>query len=452
MDLDRILNSPSVGAVEEQEWIHIGTSPMSELLEPDLTATSDSHGARSGPMLVHSSDGRSVPAHRLLSSVSGVNPLSPDTAQSRQAVILGIENLVQTVVEALLADEEKLSIRLSSKQGTIAGAPHASPGTIPGMSGQRDREISFPGGTPREAWRFTVVLRILELVHEALVNNSLTTKRDLFYKDPKLFLKQSVVDRYVDDIARTLQVQRHQLNVVAAAKGLVTGPLKILRANGTVLDCSTDDEGTLVPNQREIQSLDIGTIRWILVIEKEATFRALASKQFWSSLPIGNGLLVTAKGYPDISTRALLRTLSTCPPTDSSSPPPIYGLVDFDPDGLGILSTYKYGSIALAHENAHLVVPSLHWLGVRSSSIVELDALSGGRDIMSLSSRDRRKARGLLKNGILREEGEEAEWRRELQIMLMLNIKAEIQCLSDSVGGLEQWLGKEIMSQYLAGR
>ncbi len=140
-----------------------------------------------------------------------------------------------------------------------------------------------------------------------------------------------------------------------------------------------------------------------------------------------------------------------CTPTDESPTPPIYGLVDFDPDGLGILSTYKYGSLALAHENAHLVVPDLHWLGVRSSSIVDLDALSGGRDIMRLSLRDRRKARGLLKKDILQEAGHEPEWRRELQIMLMLNIKAEIQCLNDSEGGLERWLGNEITSQYLAG-
>lgn len=36
----------------------------------------------------------------------------------------------------------------------------------------------------------------------------------MFYRDPELFIKQSVVDRYVDDLAYTLGVERDALNVV----------------------------------------------------------------------------------------------------------------------------------------------------------------------------------------------------------------------------------------------
>jgi DNA topoisomerase VI subunit A len=38
--------------------------------------------------------------------------------------------------------------------------------------------------------------------------------RDIYYRDPELFVKQPVVDRYVDDIAYTLGVKRQALNVV----------------------------------------------------------------------------------------------------------------------------------------------------------------------------------------------------------------------------------------------
>ena len=38
--------------------------------------------------------------------------------------------------------------------------------------------------------------------------------RDIYYKDPALFLKQAVVDRYVDDVAYMFGVKRVQLNVV----------------------------------------------------------------------------------------------------------------------------------------------------------------------------------------------------------------------------------------------
>lgn len=36
----------------------------------------------------------------------------------------------------------------------------------------------------------------------------------MFYRDPELFMKQAVVDRYVDDLAYTLGVERDALNVV----------------------------------------------------------------------------------------------------------------------------------------------------------------------------------------------------------------------------------------------
>jgi meiotic recombination protein SPO11 len=44
-----------------------------------------------------------------------------------------------------------------------------------------------------------------------------SSSRDMYYRDPELFLKQSVVDRYVDDIAFNLGVKREALNVVSSS-------------------------------------------------------------------------------------------------------------------------------------------------------------------------------------------------------------------------------------------
>jgi meiotic recombination protein SPO11 len=70
-------------------------------------------------------------------------------------------------------------------------------------------------------------------------------------------MKQSVVDRCVDDLAYTFGVSRSQLNVVrhhsavpqdsvnfqtAAAKGLVAGNLTIRREEGTVLHLLNEKE------------------------------------------------------------------------------------------------------------------------------------------------------------------------------------------------------------------
>ena len=40
------------------------------------------------------------------------------------------------------------------------------------------------------------------------------SSRDIYYRDPELFIKQAVVDRCVDDLAYTLGVERDALNVV----------------------------------------------------------------------------------------------------------------------------------------------------------------------------------------------------------------------------------------------
>jgi hypothetical protein len=48
----------------------------------------------------------------------------------------------------------------------------------------------------------------------ASMTKELTTSSDIYYRHPDLFMKQSVVDRYIDDLACTFGVSRSQLNVV----------------------------------------------------------------------------------------------------------------------------------------------------------------------------------------------------------------------------------------------
>ena len=47
-----------------------------------------------------------------------------------------------------------------------------------------------------------------------MVMNIAETSSDIYYRHPDLFVKQPVVDRYVDDLACTFGVTRAQLNVV----------------------------------------------------------------------------------------------------------------------------------------------------------------------------------------------------------------------------------------------
>lgn len=65
----------------------------------------------------------------------------------------------------------------------------------------------------------------------------------------------------------------------------------------------------------------------------------------------------------------------------------LFALVDFDPHGVAIMRTYKYGSRRLGHENA--TIPSLRWLGIRSDDILNAADSDEGYGIsLSQSSQD----------------------------------------------------------------
>jgi meiotic recombination protein SPO11 len=137
----------------------------------------------------------------------------------------------------------------------------------------------------------------------------------------------------------------------------------------------------------------------------------------------------------------------------------MFVLVDLDPDGIAILSTYKYGSYRLAHEDvtldkvSRLSLPNIQWLGVKSCDIsrrpvgedsTEINSMPQFLGLMRLTTRDRIKAARMLEWDLCVEDGPEKNWRQELQKMLMLNVKAEMQVLDELPGGLVSWLSNEL--------
>ena len=109
------------------------------------------------------------------------------------------------------------------------------------------------------------------------------------------------------------------------------------------------------------------------------------------------------------------------------------------------MQTYRQGSIALAHESS-LTVPELKWLGLKLGDVVA--GMATEETLMPLSAIDR----GRIRASLVRQSGDTENVQREcpteLQNMLLLNVKAEIQLLDDRPGGLvrwlEQWIGNEL--------
>ncbi|KAG1735094.1 Spo11/DNA topoisomerase VI subunit A [Suillus paluster] len=269
----------------------------------------------------------------------------------------------------------------------------------------------------------------MDFAHQALVDNVPLTKRDMYYKDVPLFKAQGTVDRLVDDLAVTLGLERADLKIRAASKGLICGTgLTMHLLEGETITIN-DLEGTLIPTAETIERFELkGDISWILVVEKEAVFQTLCRFQFAShrSLP-GPGLIITGKGYPDVATRQLVKTLSDNLPEHI----PIIALVDGDAYGLDILSVYKYGSRNLRHENKKLAAKRIEWLGIWASEIadleVDLDAL------IPITPHDQKKARwALLPAMSLNNLITKCPHRKELTRMLHTRRKAEIEILSSS--------------------
>lgn len=254
--------------------------------------------------------------------------------------------------------------------------------------------LSFPGRLAAQAGKFAAFIKLLEIVHGCVSEERLMTKRDIYYQNVNVFRKQSTVDRLVDDLAATLKVKRSSLNVVAAGKGLVYGHLVVHMGNDETIDCRNNIAGTVIPLSLSIRRLDLAdTVRVILVVEKEAVFRTLldtTTESFKSQF-----IILTGKGYPDISTREFLVLLA------ERSELPIYCIMDFDPHGFDIAAVYKYGSASLQHEGTSLTTPRMNHLGVTATDLKDMinhhQVYGVEEGLLHLCNGDRKKTTALLK-------------------------------------------------------
>ena len=112
------------------------------------------------------------------------------------------------------------------------------------------------------------------------------------------------------------------------------------------------------------------------------------------------------------------------------------------------MQIYRLGSRALAHEQA-CSVPEMKWLGVNLDDM--LGGVSDDSAVLKLSSRDRDKARSTLGKLVMYEDRVQRECFAELQRMLVLNVKAEIQILEERQGGLDRWLEGKIRRELSFG-
>ncbi|KAM9065317.1 meiotic recombination protein SPO11 isoform 3-T3 [Sarcophilus harrisii] len=265
----------------------------------------------------------------------------------------------------------------------------------------------------QSAQRFALILKILSMIYKLVQSNTYATKRDIYYTDIQLFGNQSVVDNIINDISCMLKVPRRNLHILSTSKGLIAGNLSYIEEDGTKVNCTCGSTVVAVPSN--IQG--IRNAKFLLIVEKDATFQRLLDDNFCNKL--SPCIIITGKGVPDLNTRLLVKKLW------DTFHLPIFTLVDADPHGIEIMCIYKYGSMSMSFEAHNLTVPTIRWLGLLPSDIERLNIPRG--TLIPLTKRDQMKLDSILKRPYITSQ---PFWKKEMEIMAELKMKAEIQALT----------------------
>ncbi|KAG7658352.1 Spo11/DNA topoisomerase VI subunit A superfamily [Arabidopsis suecica] len=290
----------------------------------------------------------------------------------------------------------------------------------------------------KTAKAFVRVWKVMEICFQILLQEKRVTQRELFYKllcdSPDYFSSQIEVNRSVQDVVALLRCSRYSLGIMASSRGLVAGRLFLQEPGKEAVDCSAcGSSGFAITGDLNLLDNTImrTDARYIIIVEKHAIFHRLVEDRVFNHIPC---VFITAKGYPDIATRFFLHRMSTTFPDL-----PILALVDWNPAGLAILCTFKFGSIGMGLE-AYRYACNVKWIGLRGDdlNLIPEDSL------VPLKPKDSQIAKSLLSSKILQEN-----YRDELSLMVQTGKRAEIEALY--CHGYN-YLGKYIATKIVQGK
>ncbi|XP_074013577.1 meiotic recombination protein SPO11 [Numenius arquata] len=299
-------------------------------------------------------------------------------------VLEAIENVIEDVFKSL-AQKKAPVLTLANRSGwrNIEFKDSVGLQMIPHCTTRQIRS-----DCPRSASKFALLLKILSMIYKMVQTNTYATKRDIYYSDTLLFGSQSVVDNIINDISCMLKIPRRSLHVAV----------------------------TVPSNVQGIKNL-ISHAKFMLIVEKDATFQRLLDDDFCNKL--SPCIMITGRGVPDLNTRLLVRKLW------DTFQLPIFTLMDADPHGVEIMCIYKYGSVSMSFEAHHLTVPSIKWLGLLPSDLERLHIRKDA--LIPLTKRDQNKLASIQKRPYITCQ---PTWKKELEIMAASKLKAEIQVLT----------------------
>ncbi|XP_032758349.1 meiotic recombination protein SPO11 isoform X1 [Rattus rattus] len=344
---------------------------------------------------------------------AGETPARATRVPSSSEVLTSIENIIQDIIKSLARNEAPaftIDNRSSWENMTFEDAFGLQ--MRPQCTTRKIKSDSL-----RSVRKFALILKILSMIYKLIQSNTYATKRDIYYTESQLFRNQAAVDSIIDDISCMLKVPRRSLHVLSTSKGLIAGNLRYVEEDGTQVQCMCSATATAVPsNIQGMQNL-VTDAKFLLIVEKDATFQRLLDDNFCSRM--SPCIMVTGKGIPDLNTRLLVKKLW------DTFHIPVFTLVDADPYGIEIMCIYKYGSMSMSFEAHNLTVPAIRWLGLLPSDIKRLNIPKDS--LIPLTRRDQMKLDSILRRPYITYH---PFWKKEMEMLADSKTKAEIQALT----------------------
>lgn len=281
--------------------------------------------------------------------------------------------------------------------------------------------------------RYSKIWQVLSLVQRLLGEGKMATQREAYYVLTQHFRNQGEFNDTLQDVVALTGCARSSLGLCASSSGAIAGLLLWKDDGGEPIDCSTGASGIRIPGIITGVKFESLGARYILVVEKDAVFTYLCGQRIWDTLPC---IVATGCGYPPLSVRAVVKQLS------SQFQLPVVGLFDYNPHGVRILLTYKFGSTRMGLE-AHAYAVDIKWLGVHHSDILGPENRVPESSLQQWALSDER-----VYSGVVAQVGAMGDpfYCREVKLMGESRVKAEIEALNcEGFDSLEKIIIKKIV-------
>ncbi|MFH0962090.1 MAG: DNA topoisomerase IV subunit A [archaeon] len=251
-------------------------------------------------------------------------------------------------------------------------------------------------------------------IHASIREAYYSLKRNIAGTHENTFEEQSESDPIIVDLEVMLDILREQLHLNADRSGVAAGKVMIEDRGDSIDWSKLGSGGWSIPSNVEAIKLKKINAKFILVVEKNATFDRLNEDRFWENHEC---ILIGTHGQAARGTKRLIHNLSV------KTKLPVYVFTDADAYGYYIYSVIKSGSINLAHASEEFATPSAKFIGL---TMADIQNFGLEKYTIRATDQDLKRTKEMMKYPWFAAK----EWQEELKTMIDKKIKAEQEALA----------------------